>query len=105
MRGSNSARQWWNYPSDEAFVEWSWTDAQVRLLNMRNKKTRNRGLPETHRGRWRTLLTYRDASRHLGQECHMMKPIALALVDLPDKVLDSALQTAVQGPGLSGRVR
>ena len=38
MRGSNSARQWWNYPSDEAFVEWSWTDAQVRLLNMRNKK-------------------------------------------------------------------
>ena len=35
----------------------------------------------------------------------MMKPIALALVDLPDKVLDSALQTAVQGPGLSGGVR
>ena len=69
------------------------------------QETRNRGLPKTHRGRWRTLLTYRDASRHLGQECHMMKPIALALVDLPDKVLDSALQTAVQGPGLSGRVR
>ena len=28
----------WNYPSDEAFVEWSWTDAQVHLLSMRNKK-------------------------------------------------------------------